>query len=374
MMCKDCDKPMTPTRRAMAGLLIAALLPSTVCLAGPQQVVRMWPQAVVVDDQIRLGDLCALVGFDSQEHERLRNLTIVPSPPPGGSKAISLRQLRDLVAGAGVNMAETIVKGASECGVSRPRVHQVSAPEPPAGGRMSGGAMGEASAPASLRDAVVAFFEQELSRYGGKVQIDFSPRATAALNLSGPEFDFVVRRGSGRDLGMIDVEVDVLSGDQPVQTVHLQPIVGLSRRVVVARRAINQKAPIRPEDVKVTELSFNRLDRLGTTTLDRVVGQRAKQFIPAGTMIELRALESVPLVKRGQLVDVVSRSGGITVVTTAKALDSAALGETVELRSSDRASRQMTGLVTGPRRVELRGAALACADTSAGRGGRRGGR
>ena len=372
MKCKDCDRAKTPKQRAAVWVLVVGLLPATVCLAGPNQVVRMWPRAVVVDRQIRLGDLCELSGFDPDTHERLRNLTVVASPPPGGSKAISLGQLGDLIAGAGINMAQTIVRGAAECGVSRPRVVQVAASPSSAGEHLKDGASAGCPAPTSLGDAVAAHFDQELSRYGGTVQIDFSPRSEAALNLAGADFEFVVRRRSGRPLGMIDVEVAVRRGDQPVQTVHLQPIVSLSRRVVVARRAINQKAPIRPEDVELTELTFSRLDRLGTTSVEQVIGQRAKQFIPAGTMIELPNLESVPLVKRGELVDVISRAGGITVVTTAKAMGSGALGETVELRGCERRSRRLVGVVAGPRRVELLGEALACRDAGVGGAGRRG--
>ena len=372
MKCKDCDRAKTPKQQAAVWVLVVSLLPATVCLAGPNQVVRMWPRAVVVDQQIRLGDLCELSGFDPDTHERLRNLTVVASPPPGGSKAITLRQLGELIAGAGINMAQTIVRGAAECGVSRPRVMQVAASPRSAGEHLKDGASEGRPAPASLGDAVVAHLDKELSRYGGTVQIDFSPRSEAARNLAGADFEFLVRRQPGRPLGMIDVEVNVRRGDQPAQTVHLQPIVSLSRRVVVARRAINQKAPVRPEDVELTELTFSRLDRLGTTSLEQVVGQRAKQFIPAGTMIELGDLESIPLVKRGELVDVISRSGGVTVVTTAKAMGSGTLGETVELRGCERGARRLVGVVAGPRRCELLGEALACRDAGARGTGRRG--
>jgi flagella basal body P-ring formation protein FlgA len=360
MKSKDCHNSTTLQRRAVAWSAVFVALPASVCWAGPTQTARMWSRAVVVDDQIRLGDLCELAGFDIETHERLRNLVVADAPPPGGSRVIALRQLRELIAGAGVNLAQTIVKGAAECGVSRPRV--LAAPPVPAsaGEQLKRGPA--PPAPASLRDAVQSYFEAELARYGGQVQIDFSRRAAAMLELAGPEFQFDVRRRTGRLVGLIDVEVDVRQEGRAIQTVKLQPIVTLSRRVVVARRAINQKAPIRQEDVQLVEMTFSRLDCLGVTELARVVGQRATKFMPAGTLVELRNLESVPLVKRGQLVDVVSRAGGITVVTTAKALGSGVLGDTVELRSGDRGSRRLAAIVTGPQRVELRGQALACRD------------
>ncbi len=361
MTCKDCHKPTFATRPTRAWAVACALFPATVGAAHPAQAVRMWPQAVVVDEQIRLGDLCELTGFDPQTHERLRNLAVEDSPPPGGSKVIELRRLGDLLAGAGINLAQTIVKGAAECGVCRPRMLPAGPAQPSAGGHWKDGSQGEPPAPATLRDAVVEFLAHELARYGGTVQVEFSPRSAAALDLAVEDFAFDIRRRTGRPLGMIDLDVDVRREGQVVQTVHLQPVVSLLRPVVVARRAINDQAAVRPEDVQVVAMTFHRLDQLGTTELDNVIGQRAKQFVPAGTLIELPMLESVPLVKRGQLVDVVSRSGGITVVTAGKAMGTAGLGETVELKGADRRSPPLVGVVTGPQRVELRDEAVALA-------------
>jgi flagella basal body P-ring formation protein FlgA len=137
--------------------------------------------------------------------------------------------------------------------------------------------------------------------------------------------------------------------------VQLQPVVNFSRKVVVARRAVNQGAEVRPGDVHLVEMSFERFDRLGTADLARAIGQRAKRFVPPGTMIEPRNLETVPLVKRGQLVDVYSAVGGVTVVTVAKAVEPGGYGDAVELRDARRRGRPLIGVVTGPRRVEIRG-------------------
>jgi flagella basal body P-ring formation protein FlgA len=249
-------------------------------------------------------------------------------------------------------MAQTIVKGAVECGIRRPRVLpsvpvEHVADEPPV-------AEPRTPRPVTLRDAVVECVEDGLERYGGRVRVDFGRTAAQALDLAGPEYEFSVRKRSGRLLGMIDVEVHVRRDGQVVQRLELLASVAFSRDVVVARRSINQKAEIRPEDVQITEITFDRLDRLGLTDPARVVGQRAKRFIPAGTMLDPRDLERVPQVKRGQLVEVYSTVGATTVRTVAKAMEAGSVGDLIELRGTERRGRMLMGKVTGPRRVELR--------------------
>jgi len=352
MSRKECVGRAGATRWSVPAMLIIAAAWPGVCLAAPP-TVRLWPTAVVVGDQVRLGDLCELAGFDAELHEQLRTTVVVSSPPPGGSTAITLGVLRGVLTGAGVNMAETIVKGATECGVRRPRVLPVVQTGRAAAQQQDNGP--QSPAPATLRDVVVEFFEHELSRYDGRPQVDFGREAAALLELSGPDYTFEIRRRSNRPLGLIDLEIDVLREGRRVQQVELQPVVILARRVVVARRAINQGAQVKAEDLHLTEMTFDRLDRLGLADLNQVIGQRSRRFIRPATMLDPRDLEMVPLVERGQLVTVRSTIGSVVVETAAKATEPGGFGDTIELRDTRRRGRRLIGVVTAPRQVELRG-------------------
>ena len=344
--------------RGTAVVLVALLVPPAGALADGFQSVRLWPEAVVVQDEIRLGDLCELAGFDADSHQAIRDRVVAPAPPPGGSRLVSLEEVRGALVGAGLNMARTIVKGAVECGVRRPKLLPAASPAAAAPERETSrpprADAASAVASRTLRDVVIDFFEQRLQRYGGRVRVDFGRTAGPALDLSGPEFDFAVRLRSGGALGMMGVIVDVCRDGRAVQQVEFLANVTLLRDVVIARRAINQKAEIGPTDLQVTELAFDNLDRLGLTDVSQAIGQRARRFVPAGTMLNPRDLETLPLVKRGQLVEVYSRVGATTVRTAAKAMESGALGELIELRSTERRGRMLLGRITGPRKVELR--------------------
>jgi flagella basal body P-ring formation protein FlgA len=127
----------------------------------------------------------------------------------------------------------------------------------------------------------------------------------------------------------------------------------MTRRVVLAKRGINQDAAIQPVDVELAPLLFTRLDKLGMGDVSQVIGQRAKRYLTAGSMIDPTLLESVPLVTRGQIVTVTAVSGAVQVVTTGKAMRDGLLGETVTVRASDREKLEFEAVVVGPGAVRI---------------------
>jgi flagella basal body P-ring formation protein FlgA len=61
----------------------------------------------------------------------------------------------------------------------------------------------------------------------------------------------------------------------------------------------------------------------------------------------------VPVVKRGQLVEVVSPAGSIVVRSVAKSAADGSVGDTVELRVGEGRGQTLVGVVTGARQVTV---------------------
>ena len=127
----------------------------------------------------------------------------------------------------------------------------------------------------------------------------------------------------------------------------------MTRRVVVAKRTINQDATIQAGDVDTASLTFTRLEKLGVDDASLVIGQRAKRVVTAGALIETENLESVPLVLRGQLVTIVSEAAGIRVVTTGKAAQDGRRGDVIKVHSVDDKKLAFDAVVVAPGRVRL---------------------
>ncbi len=335
------------------------LLASSPVFAG---TLRLWPAAVVVEDALRIDELCELRGFDPETERRLSKLKVADAPAPGGSRLVSIELIRSALTAGGANLAQITLSGATQCAVSRPD-RPAPTPDAKAGSQGSKPSTKRstdlAAAPATeappthtLRQAVIDHFNAEFARYTGTAEVVFDRTSEQVLDLSGPSYEFKIRR-RGQPLGLCPMEVEVVSAGRSVQTVPLVAQVSLIRRAVVARRTINQDAAVQPADVESASLTFTRLDKLGVDELAAVVGQRAKRVIPAGSLLEAEMLESVPLVLRGQLVTLTSVAGGIRVVTTAKAAQDGRFGDLIKVRSVDDKRLEFDAQVAAPGEVRL---------------------
>lgn len=377
MKRKDCEN--TATTRGGPGLAsvkragFAALLAVSVGLCSDATAVagqvRVWSSAVVVTDSIRLVDVAELRGFDANEELRLSQIVVTEAPTAGGSRLIHIEMIRSVLTAGGINMARVTFGGATQCEVSRPSQpvparqttpqHSAKSEALPvpaeANPERSASATLEKAKDHTVRQAVQDYFDSEFSRYAGIAEVIFDRTDEQVLNLSGPAYDFKVRRKSGPPLGLCSLEIDVLSNGRSVQAIPLVVQVTMQRRVVVARRSINQGATIVPADVEAVSMSFTRLDQLGLDDASMAIGQRAKRFISAGATIEGDLLEAIPLVLRSQLVTLSSSAGGVRIVTTAKAGADGMLGETIKVRSADDKRLEYDAVVIGPGQVRVGG-------------------
>ncbi len=371
MTSKDCENTTLAHARASAGRLARATrLTVLLALAGGALTshafagsVRLWPSAVAIRDTIPLSDLCEFQGFDPKTERTLAELVVSNAPPPGGSRVIHLDMIRALLSASGTNMASVTLGGATQCDVTRPSNTMPTSVAAEVSGAATAGRLrnvagiptmeSASSRPATLKQVVIDYFNDELARYGGLADIIFDHTAQQFLDLSGPTYQFRVRRRDASPLGLVQLEIEVLTGGRTVQTVPMVVQVSMIRTVLVARRSINQGATVQAQDVKRVSLSFTRLDKLGMDDVARTIGMRAKRFISAGNLIDAGMFESVPLVTRGQLVTLTSVSGAIRVVTSAKALEGGLLGETITVRAAENKRLQLDAVVVGPGAVQI---------------------
>ncbi len=385
MKRKDCGNISFVNAREGAGRLarstrfvvLIALAVGSTASALQAGSIRLWPAAVVVEQTVHLADLAEFKNFNSETERLLAGLVVTETPSPGGSRIIHMDLIRSVLVASGTNMAAVTLSGAIQCAITKPAnpvtTDQTAESALPTGGRReragSVSTLQPASHPSTLRQAVTDYFNAELARYDGRANLVFDRTSEQVLDLSEPAYQFRVRRRSGALLGLIQLEVDVLAGGRTVQTVPLVVRASMMRRVVVARRGINQGATIKPSDVEAIPLSFTRLGKLGIGDAARVIGQRAKRFISAGSLIDPDVLESVPLVTRGQLVTLTSVAGAVKAVTTAKAMGDGLLGETITVRAADNKRVEFDAVVVGPGAVLIGSGNAVPANTTIALGG-----
>ncbi|NOT00809.1 MAG: flagellar basal body P-ring formation protein FlgA [Phycisphaerales bacterium] len=348
MKSKECN--IVVRRRAIAPAAWVMML--GMAAVGWADEVRVRASASVNGDHVTLGDVCDLSGLAVETRQSAGTAVVVKSPRPNESVSISGAELQAALRAAGVNLATTVVAGSTQCTVARtaPR-GDVAVAAASCGFTGANHAMA-VSGSGTLRQAVVTAFDRLAAERGGRVELQFGRTGDDVLNLSAPVCRFEVRLAEGRWLGrMLNVDVAIERDGEPTDMAHLAVSATLIVGTVVARNPINALAVIRPQDVEVVERSFERADEVGMGTVEAVVGQRAKRFIDQGAIVLSGDVETAPLVQRGEIVEVVSLIGGVSVQTAGKAMSAAGLGEIVRVSLGDRRNQPLAGVVTGARRV-----------------------
>ena len=373
MKRKECDnlairatsvRALTALSTWLVGVVVVLAYTDAVQAEGARGEIRMWSSAVVVGENIRLDEVAELCGFDEELSQSLARTIVAQAPAPGCSRYISMEVLRPAVKEAGANLAQVTLRGALRCAVSRPAQPAVPSAPPvvpvvtrrtssPAPARTHPNTVQAAESSVTLRQAVIDYFNAELERYAGTAELVFGYTDEQVLDLAGPDYVFSVIRQGETLLGLVRFEVQVWSQGKKLQTVPLVARVTMMRDVVVARRAINQGATIRPRDVQVIPTSFTRLDKLGIAEPAQVVGQRARRFLRPGSTIDPAHLEAVPLVTRNQLVTVTTEVGSISITTSGKAMETGGLGDVIRVRSVENRKLEYEAAIVGPGRVRM---------------------
>lgn len=369
--------------------LLAALV--LLWLANPSrgQDIRIWPTASVHDDMVRLRDVASISDASTDVAARLGDTVVRPAASPSGDVLVTLDDVRTALSDAGFNLASVRLFGATNCVVRRPTEPSKPPVRPKPvplaarskssgmsktvtdGGTLRGAGRGSAPAaqplrvsttsteairPDSLEFAVRQFIQSRAGCDRGRVSIRFSLAAREALRIAGPDLRFDVRTRDTDCLGLVALDVDVLSGEARPRTVNLLVEVSLTRPVVVARRTINQGRVLTGHDVGLDERTFQRKDDIGLTEVSGAIGQEARAFLREGDTIGPQQLRVAPLVRRGELVTVWSRRGGLVVKSAGRAAADGALGDVVRVKTESGAE-PFEATVTGPKTVSVQASA-----------------
>jgi len=74
--------------------------------------LRLHPEVRTAKNLLHLGDVAEISAADPQAAEKLAAVELIPSPPPGEKRYLSLREIQDILSLRGVNLAECQFSGA----------------------------------------------------------------------------------------------------------------------------------------------------------------------------------------------------------------------------------------------------------------------
>jgi len=127
----------------------------------------------------------------------------------------------------------------------------------------------------------------------------------------------------------------------------------VKRRVAVARCEIPRGTVVCSQDVAERVMWLSPKNASDAVDLSEAVGKVVKKSIRRGEVLSAKYLAEPLLIKRGELVKVLLKSGSIEIEAVAKAMRNGKLGETVLLKNIS-SGRVFSGVVVGPKEVVVR--------------------
>ena len=277
---------------------------------------------------VTLGDIAEVFTQDAAEADGLRQIDLMPAPPPGESRTLRLREIQDLLSVRGINLAKHRFSGASQVALSSEATARTQAAAPD-------------------RPVAIARFENlaktAIARYlkgraGDGVEMDVTLSDEQARAISQASGELHVEGGASPWHGKQQFLITAPSASGP-QRVAIEALVKLPPSIVVATATLPRGTILRASDVRLQPGKPAEGKAQVYQTLDDVIGKETTRPIAPDQILDDQIVRRPVLVKRGEIVTVHARSGALDVRTTARARDDGGVGDVITVESiSDRSS------------------------------------
>ncbi|MBX3424995.1 MAG: flagellar basal body P-ring formation protein FlgA [Pirellulales bacterium] len=299
---------------------------------------------------VRLGDLADVAAAGPAELDELITTPLAPAPAPGVVRYLRASEVRDLLVLRGVDVSRLRFGGA-------PGVEIGSAPESATSSVPLVRTNDVEAVKAEVEQRIVEYLVAKTGHDLWRVEATGDAQFWSVLSFAAAEAR--VAGGDAPWTGRQKFLLAARAGDAPTAVLTR---VTRQELVVVAQRPIARGELIRAADVEIQPVD-NAVPAAAVRNLAEVVGKESATNIAVGTMVMSGAVRAPIVVRRGELVTVTARTGGITARTVAVAQQDGAAGELVLVESgAKQRKRRFTARVTGYRELEVFVAPAAAAE------------
>jgi flagella basal body P-ring formation protein FlgA len=318
------------------------------------QVITLREHILLDAPVVRVGDVADVCADNSAAGEKLSALQLMPAPAPGTRRYLQRREVADLLIARGVALPRIRLAGADRIEiVSRaadPQSSQLPTPNPRAGmnrheailAGQSGAEPNHASATSDvttwreeLNQAIASYLSVTANQSTTwQVNCEVAQRHWALFESATSRIE--IQGGSPPWTGRQRLVARIRMPNGSVQVPVYAEVTATSSPVVVALQAIGRGELITAAHVALEEVDGVPVDngrRAAVRSIEELVGMEARQPIRAGDVVFTDQIQSPVLVKRGELITILSQAGGIRVRTTARSRTEGAHGDLVQVES-----------------------------------------
>ena len=309
---------------AVAAMAVAVAFRPIVAQAAE---LRLHSQCCVRGPLVTLGDVAEVCAADRQDAKSLAAVELFPTPVPGRTRFLRVREVQELLLLRGLNLTEHRFSGSSRVAISA--ADEPPPPPPAKEPRMSTLAVREANQ--RIARAVLEYLgKQDSDSRTATVEVELDESRAKLVSAAGDAIS--IRGGSPPWTGSQRFTVTVELPEGPVQFA-VEARLAQSATVVVTTRPLSRGAVVRAADVELQHQASGEEQADLCRSLDEVVGKQITRSIGSGEVIRPSALRQPLMVRRSEVVTVHARRPGIRIRTAARAHDDGSLGDLIAVES-----------------------------------------
>ncbi len=272
-------------------------------------------ERIMVDgDVVRLGDL-----FEEPLSDR--DIAIAQSPKAGQTLTLDARFLQQVARAYRLNWKpgskyQKIVIGRASQRVTAPMVRDAIA--------------------TAVQERISAYSNLDVVLDGGDLELDLPTDVENSVTVSAINFD----PNSNRFAAILVAPAD----GPPIIQRNVFGTVYEVAQIPVPKRLISAGEIISAGDLEWEPVHLRRLSGTSLTDAEQLIGRVAKRPLKAGQILRQSDVAVSPVIRKNDLIRLVVTTGQMTLTVQGKALQDAALGQTVRVINVN-SNRQLSGTV-----------------------------
>jgi len=134
--------------------------------------------------------------------------------------------------------------------------------------------------------------------------------------------------------GYFPLKVVLQEGSGGVRSIATSVFVRFYKDVLVAQDKVKSRNPVMPSDFEIQRMEIGKIVGTPVEEFQDLEGMRSSRTISRGKILTHEMLEEIPVIRRGERVRIVYKSGTLTVESYGIARRDAVEGEMIEVKNT----------------------------------------
>lgn len=274
--------------------------------------IRLKEKAVVDDKEVFLGQIAAISCQDRNLMRTLQDLPITKIALAGQTVDVRTDQVALKLRQVGVASNHCRIEATGPVSVTR-RSNEISEKQ--------------------IADAVRAFIAKRAPWNAEQMKIRYV-NARQPLEVPSGRLSLQVTAPKHTDwLGAMPFYVNVKVDGQTVRRVNAAAYIEVWSDVVLAARPLGRNQPITSEDIKIEKMDLARVPVNAILNKDEILGYRTNRAIAANSVLRNDVVAMPPLVRKGDIVQVIAESEALRITTRGLARENGLKGDRIRVKN-----------------------------------------